>query len=222
MGEIADGAMCILWHPRGSRPDEELVGTLQRRGFRTILCDNAVEATAWICRTARGRMDAANHASPVVLLMDRPGLLMGADACRDSVELYAPASVCWVHDPTVAPRLRAAAPGRAGQPDAAATRGPAAPGIAAARGASSATRAPFGAQHLRLTGDDRPMSEVKPAGGEPAPLGAKDQEGEDAVRSSGASLRNLLSDEELAMLLHGVDADGSTEQSPDAPNLRDN
>ncbi len=189
-------ALCVLWHPRGAGPDPDLLHTLGRKGFRTVVCDNAVEATAWICSTAaptpRGG-GAAPSPRPLVLLMDRPGLLRGAAEVQETVERYAPRAACWSHDPTATPRLRATLSPRA------ATQPPPRQG---------SDEAPV-AHTLRLAGEGPeivvPMSVMAPdpeISLPPAPAATPTQR----------PLRDLLTDDELAMLLDG--AGPITEQSP--------
>ncbi|MCC6427994.1 MAG: hypothetical protein IT435_14380 [Phycisphaerales bacterium] len=204
------GALCILWHPRGSTPDAELTQTLQKRGFRTILCDNAIEATAWLCRAAAGRPNSkvATSASPLVLLMDRPGLLLGSDDCHQVIEMYVPSAACWIHDPTASPRLRAGI--RVESPSRATRSGRS--GSFPGQGAAGR-----GKPALRLT-SDVPMREVKPARAmEDEARGVDaDDAGNEFISGTGrGSPRDLLSDEELQMLLG--DAGSSPEQPPHPP-----
>ncbi|MBL8962633.1 MAG: hypothetical protein JNK70_01040 [Phycisphaerae bacterium] len=123
----------MLWHPRGKQPDSELVETLRTKGFRTIECDSPVEATSWVCSTAipaagfskAGRC-SPDPIQPVVFLLDRPTMLLGISEVRQALDRYAPGAAIWVHDPGGVPRLsrypaaepirRAAPPGPVGDP----------------------------------------------------------------------------------------------------------
>lgn len=168
-------ALCVLWHPRGSVPEPYLTDSLRQKGFRTIACDNPVEAAAWVCSSIKSHAAPAPPSRAVVLLMDRPGLLLGADQMQEMLARYAPSAACWTHDPTLSPRLRAASSEPKSPP-----RQPSPP--------------PRAAPSLRLAGQG-PIHEVKPP---TAPDENLLQSG--PVPESG-SLRELLSDDELAMLL---------------------
>jgi hypothetical protein len=213
-------ALCVLWHPRGQAPDPALVESLRRKGLRTIACDSPIEVAAWMC-TMGGRQSStapatsnlhpsATQASaarpetgvgslrPMVLLLDRPGDLLGAADMMAAMARYAPASVCWVHDPAASPRLRIIPWKNDPSP---------APAPASSHVQSSQlharTAAP--AMHtLRLAGGGpvslAPQPVVSPIKADPA-----------QVVTLARTPRDILTDEELAMLLG--DSQGP-EQSP--------
>ncbi|MCG3121932.1 MAG: hypothetical protein GIKADHBN_00305 [Phycisphaerales bacterium] len=175
-----DEAVCVVWHPRGSAPQRVLLDTLAHKGFRIIACDSAVEATAWVCASAGPGVSQRAESMPVVLLIDRPGLVPVADEVLKTIERYAPRAARWTYDPQATPRLRRALP-----PADAKDEEPASP-------------------PLRLTAEEK-LEEVKPIS-TPNPV-----EEVPAV-TTGGSLRNLLTDQELAMLLG--DAGLAPEQHP--------
>jgi hypothetical protein len=206
-------ALCVLWHPREQSPDPALVESLHRKGLRTIACDNPIEVAAWMC-TMSGRKPSASHVTtdphsssvtasplqesgslrPMVLLMDRPGDLLGAADMMAAMARYAPASVCWVHDPAASPRLRIIP-----------WKKDAAPAPVHAASPSSHARHPAPATHtLRLAGDGPVSAELDPA----VPPAKSDPS---QVVTLARTPRDILTDEELAMLLG--DAPGP-EQSP--------
>lgn len=185
--------LCVLWHPRDHAPDAALLESLRKKGLRTISCDNPVEAAAWLCtmggKPALAKVGGAPNTTlrPMVLLLDRPAHLLGAADMLASMSRYAPAAVCWVHDPAASPRLRVVPPN--------ATTTTASPPVAAMEPV------------LRLAGQD-------PDGGTEAvldPASPDPQESIPQVVTLARTPRDMLSDEELAMLLGDVP---SPEQPP--------
>lgn len=213
-------ALCVLWHPREQSPDPALVESLRRKGLRTIACDNPIEVAAWMC-TMGGRKASAQHVTtdphassvtaspvasplsqsgslrPMVLLMDRPSDLLGAADMMATMARYAPASVCWVHDPAASPRLRIIPWKKDAAPAPAHASSPAPPS------SHVQPAAPF-THTLRLAGEG-------PVSLDPNPAISPAKPDLPQVVTLARTPRDILTDEELAMLLG--DAPGP-EQSP--------
>lgn len=104
---------CLVWRPRGEAAPRPLLDALERRRIEVTTTDSPYHALARLCRLERpeahgvsqGETDVA--APPHVLLLDRPESLEDPGAVVRSIARYAPKTACWLYEPTDPPTLRA-------------------------------------------------------------------------------------------------------------------
>lgn len=206
-------AHCVLWHAQDLPPSSELRSALDRRGMIVHRHDQRAVAFAEVCRL-RGTRDGAGRKATILILVE-PDRLNGPDAMLDVVARYSPSTACWLYRENANPQLRAV-----NDEDLLhfqAQRPPVQPRVAASikspsiwAEAKTARRAT--AQHqpvpsvivgprLKLAG-----SELTPAtpGKPPAPKPETTVESKPSATTPptpAAEVRQLLSEEELAMLL---------------------
>lgn len=223
-GEFA--AECIVVHPAGEEPSAELKAALSRHGVRFLRARNSFDAMAELCR--RGREQAGQPA--LILLLAHPERVHEAAGLYRAAQKYVPRASCWVFHPDSTPRLRAATPEDAehwspsGIERLVARPTPSGSMRAAAHGVPNRVTASSDASVRRHAAEPvlRLTSEVKvPDAGQksgaaqsllslesqaaPAPVVAR-QDGQAEMklppnRGQNGATRQILTDEELAMLL---------------------
>lgn len=110
---------CVLWHAPDCPPSPELTALLAQRGLALETCDNPYAAAARLCRlerTGRARRRAAQGGleapsapmpqSALVLLLAEPSRLPLREGIIRVLELHAPSTVCWVYERAAGPSLR--------------------------------------------------------------------------------------------------------------------
>lgn len=174
---------CIVWRPRGTPPDRELLDALARRSLVITHCQDPFGAVGALCgeRTVSGAL---------VLLIVDPAKLARVSEVVNAARRYSPRAVFWEFDST-SRRLRAFVPADTAATSAAAPRAVrevsahprAEPKVSIAR------PAPLSAPHLKLAGEG------------PLPPACEEAEALSAGKDAPQPVRQVLTDEELAMLL---------------------
>lgn len=98
-------ARCVLWHPRGSPPPNDLIDAIQRRNLSWTATDRRLAA---IVQTLAAPAPAAGTTPvvPTVLVLIDPPRLAGVDEVLDVVSRYRPRTALWVFDLADPTRLR--------------------------------------------------------------------------------------------------------------------
>jgi len=192
----------MVWHARGAEPPASLLDVLRRRGLKPDATSSAHVALGWACGSS-----GPDRSEPVILVLDRPRELPGAEDVLGVLAWAGPGVVCWLYDSETNPRLSAVvpstmtrgsiravfssapSPGRtsgADSPPAQTAVGVVLPAVGGVGGAGRSGASPA----LKLAG----TASLATESGEP-------------VRAR-PSARELLTDEELAMLLSEDPAGG--------------
>ncbi len=181
-------ARCVIWHPRGSLPPDQLVQALDKPQLAWRAWDNDLLAFAEVC--GEGRDSAV---SGCVLLLVEPGRLANLGAVLDAVERFRPLTLAWIFDPTAEPALASLSLDEARRRFAPGARPKVATKAGAIRNFAKAKRSaePPAPPRLRLVEGDPPTDE-------PAPTPVADASG------------TMLTNEEVEMLL-------SDQEPPSAP-----
>lgn len=93
-------ARCVIWHPRGSLPPDQLVQALDKPQLAWRAWDSDLLVWAEVC--GEGRDPAV---SGCVLLLVEPARLVNLGSVLDAVERFRPLTLAWVFDPTGEPAL---------------------------------------------------------------------------------------------------------------------
>jgi len=196
-------ARCVLWHPRGEAIPPELEAALRKPSLDVVPCDHDFAALAHLC-APRPAGEAA------VLLLVEPTLLRGAVDVVTLAERHAPDVVLWVFESSAIPQIRAGtaadlapAPRPPTPPQ---VPKPPRPPLIDDPISSTTVRLHPGPPNLRLAGDGPlPISGAPPAKertpSSPAPTEVGDDASPGLLPRRSPSIGNLLTDEELAMLL---------------------
>lgn len=194
-------AKCILWHAPGQPPRPDLLGALNRPGFRAKKCQSAWSAFAHL--TARTGEWATCPGEAAVLVLVNPDALPGVADLVDIVDRYNPASAVWMYDPAGKPQLRAVtaadlAAWRSGtgqpstpQPVVPAPIRTSAPALRLAGEGPLASPSPARVAQAQRAPDPNPDVKVVP----------RTQREPSQGEPPASAAQPLLSDEELAMLL---------------------
>ena len=105
LAEQPSPARCVIWHPRGSLPPDQLVQALDKPQLAWRAWDNDLLAWAEVC--AEGRDPAV---SGCVLLLVEPDRLANLGAVLEAVERFRPLTLAWVFDPKAEPALASLTP----------------------------------------------------------------------------------------------------------------
>jgi hypothetical protein len=211
--EPAAAATCVVWRPMGVLlPPQPLVEALAARGFDTIHCDDAFEALARLCVCAGGREPGKRAVSLVVVDRDQLGEI---DDFLDALETYTPAVVPWDYDD--AHGLRPLVVEEAIEPEREPLDESAGEQIDFAREAST-----FAPHRLKISEEidpgEQPLQAAPDDAGGDAGGDAGTEAGIDGAASGQAepTISELLTDEELAMLL-GEDEPPAETESGEQP-----
>jgi hypothetical protein len=195
-----------LWHAPGAPPPQRLVGAVQAWGASPVAVTSAYAALAEVCRAAGGVASETSRptAGPLRdgVIVVYPERLEDVPALCEALGRYAPAAGCWAYGPASNPRLLPIVePKPAG--DAAAEAAHPVPPPAAAVADYSSVAAATVEPKLRLTETGPVNPPAFPADGDVAEgleidAGAA---GDGGIGGGGRSRGQLLTAEELAMLL---------------------
>lgn len=108
-GEFA--AECVVVHPHGEEPSAELKNALSRHGVRIVRARNSFDALAHLCRLGSERPGQP----ALILLLAHPERVHEAAGLYRAAQKYVPRASCWVFHPDSTPRLRVATSGDAEQ-----------------------------------------------------------------------------------------------------------
>lgn len=194
---------CVLWTPRGMAAPAELIAELERKRIEHVVCGDAHGAFARLC-TWGAEARQASGGGVRVLVMIEPGRLVGARALLDAMERFAPDSARWVYQPGANPSLRALVESDVASE--AAMAGPATNGAATRREQPRIEVRPLPAIKPRPIAKGTPALRLTEGDVTRASIGNAADEREDG------SPANLLTDEELSMLLGEDEEPGEAER----------